>query len=537
MNNIRNNQYKVFARKYRPQGFDQLIGQEFLVKTLSNAIKYERLAHAFILTGVRGVGKTTTARILAKGLNCIGENGKGNITLQPCGICNSCKDISNGRHIDVLEMDAASNTGVDDVREIIENSSYKPISSRYKVFIIDEIHMLSKNAFNALLKTLEEPPDTVKFIFATTEIRKVPVTVLSRCQRFDLKRVSIHELDALLIKICSIENIKSEKNALKIIARASEGSVRDALSLLDQANALCKSDISENLVLKMLGKVNDEKIANVTHLCLDGNISEAVKSYNEIIQNGADPGFILSDILDVIHLSTLKTIGVEKLEIHEILEDYIIKLSNFGISKLGRAWQIIINGFSEIKIAPNTKIAVEMILIRLANISTLPTPSEIIYALENDEKSEKKDELNKNPVEEKTKKNFTINSSDLKTIEQIAKICEINNEAILGAKIRKYFKTIKISPGILVITKLNEITDDTINLLQKKLSIWTNIPWEINTLEEMGDNTIFENEKINKDKRLSDIKQRNDVTEVLETFPDAKITSIKDENGNLLLGD
>ena len=272
MKNIANQPYRVLARKYRPATFEQMIGQDALVQTLTNAIALGRLAHAFILTGVRGIGKTSTARILAKGLNCEGADGAGGPTMSPCGTCDPCKDINEGRHIDVLEMDAASNTGVDDVRDIIDGATYRPVSARFKIYIVDEVHMLSRSAFNALLKTLEEPPDNVKFIFATTEIRKVPVTILSRCQRFDLRRVPVDVMTHHLQTIADSENIKAAANTLVHIAKASEGSVRDALSLLDQAAAMNADEISEQAVLDMLGQANTDLILKILQACLNGQI-------------------------------------------------------------------------------------------------------------------------------------------------------------------------------------------------------------------------------------------------------------------------
>ena len=273
-NDLSAREYRVLARKYRPQTFNDLIGQETLVKTLANALQHGRLAHAFVLTGVRGIGKTTTARIIAKGLNCVGADGNGGPTINPCGTCSNCLSITEDRHVDILEMDAASRTGVDDIREIIDGVRYKPVGARYKVYIIDEVHMLSKNAFNALLKTLEEPPENVKFIFATTEIRKVPITVLSRCQRFDLRRISIENLINLFSTICEKENIQANSEALRLIARAADGSARDGLSLLDQAMALTNDQISPELVQKMLGLGGKKELFDLfeavsyTHLTL-----------------------------------------------------------------------------------------------------------------------------------------------------------------------------------------------------------------------------------------------------------------------------
>ena len=281
------NGYRVLARKYRPDRFSELIGQEALVRTLGNALTLGRLAHAFVLTGVRGVGKTSTARLLARGLNCIGEDGNGEATLEPCGTCEPCQAIGAGRHVDVLEIDAASHTGVDDAREIIEGVGYRPVSARFKIYIIDEVHMMSKSAFNALLKTLEEPPDNVKFIFATTEIRKVPVTILSRCQRFDLRRVPADELAGHLTRICERENINAEAEAVTAIARAAEGSVRDALSLLDQAAAMTADKLSPDSIADMLGRPGRQDSITILGAALEG-LLVAVVPEDAVVQHDFD---------------------------------------------------------------------------------------------------------------------------------------------------------------------------------------------------------------------------------------------------------
>ena len=294
----------MLARKYRPQTLDDLKGQDALVRTLRNALASGRLAHAFVLTGVRGVGKTTTARIIAKGLNCIGPDGTGGPTVTPCGVCDACRSITEDRHVDVMEMDAASRTGVDDIREIIEGVRYKPVSARYKVYIIDEVHMLSRNAFNALLKTLEEPPEHVKFIFATTEIRKVPVTVLSRCQRFDLRRFDISELMTLFGTICGKEGVAADEEALALISRAADGSARDGLSILDQAMALADGKITASQVQDMLGLADRALVFDLFESMMGGKIAEALEIVRSTYASGADPVVVLQDLLDLTHLIT-----------------------------------------------------------------------------------------------------------------------------------------------------------------------------------------------------------------------------------------
>ena len=373
--------YRVLARKYRPDNLDGLIGQDALVKTLQNAITHGRLAHAFVLTGVRGVGKTSTARILARGLNCIGSDGQSGPTLNPCGECEPCQAIASSRHVDVLEMDAASNTGVDDVRDIIDGAAYRPVSARFKIYIIDEVHMLSKSAFNALLKTLEEPPEAVKFIFATTEIRKVPVTILSRCQRFDLRRVSVEVLSAHLSAITKAESIQADEEAIHMIARAAEGSVRDSLSLLDQAAAMNADRITADGVSDMLGHAGDKDIGQILSSCLAGDVQTALTAFEAADERGADTETILSDLLDITHYASLAAAGAPVSDLPESTKGLTAELAQLGIAKLGRAWQILLKGHGEVKSAPNPKSATQMLLIRLAHSAPMPTPAEILQKL------------------------------------------------------------------------------------------------------------------------------------------------------------
>ena len=384
MSDTQTTPYRVLARKYRPDSFETLIGQEALVRTLSNALALGRLAHAFVLTGLRGIGKTSTARILARGLNCEGPDGTGGPTLNPCGACQHCQDIANSRHIDVLEMDAASNTGVDDVREIIDGANYRPVSARFKIYIIDEVHMLSRNAFNALLKTLEEPPDNVKFIFATTEIRKVPVTILSRCQRFDLRRVPQEMMTAHLAGIAEAEGITAEKGALTQIARASEGSVRDALSLLDQAAAMGADKIDEAAIIDMLGQAETTQILAILHACFAGETAEAIHLFTAADAGGADPETIIADMLDLLHQASLIAAGATKSDLPEDQLGQLTTIAEMGIAKLGRAWQLMLNGHRELKDAPSPKAAAQMVLIRLAHLAPMPTPADIIKTLQED---------------------------------------------------------------------------------------------------------------------------------------------------------
>ena len=377
--------YRVLARKYRPTTFSGLIGQDVLVRTLTHAFQSGRLAHAFILTGVRGVGKTTTARIVARALNCIGMDGKGEPTTEPCGVCVHCTSIANDRHVDILEMDAASRTGVDDIRELIEGVRYRPTSARYKVYIIDEVHMLSKNAFNALLKTLEEPPEHVKFIFATTEIRKVPITVLSRCQRFDLNRVEIDELSKHYNGIVGKEGASISDTALHLIARASDGSVRDGLSLLDQAISQAEGEITEPQVREMLGLADRSQTFELLEAVLSGAIADALGHFDRQYRDGADPVALFEDLLEITHFMTrIKVVPTvaDVLGVPEIERTQGKAMaSKLSMASLARTWQILLKGLSEVRMAPSPKQAAEMVLVRLAYTADLPTPEEAIRKL------------------------------------------------------------------------------------------------------------------------------------------------------------
>ena len=378
----KDNQYVVLARKYRPQNFEDLLGQDALVQTLTNAIKNNRLHHAYILTGIRGVGKTTTARLIAKALNCTGLDGKGGPTIHSCGVCENCKAIAAGRHIDVMELDAASRTGVDDIREILDGVRYKPTNARYKIYIIDEVHMLSKNAFNALLKTLEEPPAHVKFIFATTEIRKVPVTVLSRCQRFDLQRLTIEDLTKLFNKIVAAENLKAEDEALHMIAKAADGSARDGLSLLDQAISLGAGVVKTDIVKEMIGLADRSQTFELFEKLVLGDTKETIIKLQEQYKNGANPTTLLQDLINITHLlakTKLVPSFVNDPSLSEAEKELCQRLgAKVSIAVLSKMWQMMIKGLGELQVAPVQIDALEMILIRIAYSASLPTPYELL---------------------------------------------------------------------------------------------------------------------------------------------------------------
>ncbi|MGE0718776.1 MAG: DNA polymerase III subunit gamma/tau [Alphaproteobacteria bacterium] len=378
--------YRVLARKYRPARFADLIGQEAMVRTLANAIRTGRIAHAYMLTGVRGVGKTTTARIIARALDCIGADGTGGPTIDPCGVCANCRAIAEDRHVDVLEMDAASRTGVGDIRELIDGVRYLPVQARYKIYIIDEVHMLSTAAFNALLKTLEEPPEHVKFIFATTEIRKVPITILSRCQRFDLRRIEADRLVRHFHTIAEAEGVATEDEALRLVARAADGSVRDGLSLLDQAIALGEGRVEAARVRDMLGLADRGQMFALFAAAMKGEIADALDRFERAWRAGADPVAVLQDLLGVVHVATRLKVAPESVDSQSLPEIERTEggalAASLSVPALTRAWQILLKGLGETQAAPAPRQAAEMVLIRLAYAADLPDPAQLVRAIE-----------------------------------------------------------------------------------------------------------------------------------------------------------
>jgi DNA polymerase III subunit gamma/tau len=376
--------YRVLARKYRPSSFEALIGQEAMVRTLSNAIATGRLAHAFLLTGVRGVGKTSTARLIAKGLNCVGVDGTSGPTISPCDVCDNCVAIAESRHMDVIEMDAASRTGVDDVREIIDAVRYAPVSARYKVYIIDEVHMLSKNAFNALLKTLEEPPPHIKFLFATTEVRKVPVTVLSRCQRFDLRRIPAPMLSDHFQNICNKEQVTVEAEALHLIARAAEGSVRDGLSLLDQAIAHGHGAVTADAVRDMLGLADRAAVLRLMDAVLTAEPALALENLRAQYDQGADPATLVEDLMALTHAITRSHVSGQTPDAPEEERSYIGRwAAALKPAAAHRLWQLLLKGLGDVNAAPSPVEAAEMLLLRIQHAAHMPDPADILQRLQN----------------------------------------------------------------------------------------------------------------------------------------------------------
>jgi len=530
------NQYVVLARKYRPQKFEDLLGQDALVKTLTNAIENNRLHHAYILTGIRGVGKTTTARLIARALNCTGTDGKGGPTIHPCGECDNCKAIAAGRHMDVLELDAASHTGVDDVRELLDSARYAPTNARYKVYIIDEVHMLSKGAFNALLKTLEEPPAHVKFIFATTEIRKVPVTILSRCQRFDLQRLSVETLKELFVKILKNENIPAEDEALEIIARAADGSARDGLSLLDQAIVLSNADIKTEVVKKMLGLADRGQTLALFEKLVSGDMETVLKNVSEQYTNGATPMIILQDLINITHDMAKVKIMPELLNstgFGEIEKQTLTNLSKTcSFSVLSKIWQMLVKGIGELNLAPSAVEALEMILLRIAYSATLPTPAEIL----NEVKKNSNAVVQRPSIVRLEKKNNIADVSQntdyevFNTIEDLLKYLETSKKALIEYAVKNDICIREFSNGHMAINIAPNIHQDFIMNFHKMLTGATGKQWEIEIIKGDLGETIADKEKSVVEAKKKNVAEYPLVKKILEEFKGAKIETVVRKN-------
>ena len=532
-------EYRVLARKYRPQNFKDLIGQDVLVRTLSNAFSQGRLAHAFILTGVRGVGKTTTARIIAKGINCIGADGKGGATIDPCGVCANCTAIMEDRHVDVMEMDAASRTGVDDIREILDGVRYKPVAARNKVYIIDEVHMLSRNAFNALLKTLEEPPENVKFIFATTEIRKVPVTVLSRCQRFDLKRLGMEDLARLFSTVCQKENITIERDALYALGRAADGSARDGLSLLDQSMALSVGEITAEVVQGMLGSSDRANILDLFEETMSGDITTALNHLEKMNQNGIDPLSIVQDLLEVVHLVTKCKVQPDYIDV-SLSESEKQKSFNLAqkapMVQLGRAWQMLLKGIEEVQTSFSPFSALEMLIIRLVYLADKPDAGARTPSLEVGQKKKVEVVRDDNAllsIASSTKNVKNINEND-PNIErcpsnfiEIVDMFEKRREAIIHATLIEKVKPVRVEAGLLEIEDTGDIDSDLPGGIGRLLSEWTDTPWQIALVQSSGEKTLREKMVDAELEAKKNAKNDPIVASVLSNFPGAEIKSVR----------
>jgi len=536
---IKENQYVVLARKYRPQNFEDLLGQDALVQTLTNAIQNNRLHHAYILTGIRGVGKTTTARLIARALNCTGPDGNGGPTIHPCGECDNCKAIAAGRHMDVLELDAASHTGVDDIRELLDSARYAPTNARYKIYIIDEVHMLSKGAFNALLKTLEEPPAHVKFIFATTEIRKVPVTILSRCQRFDLQRLSVETLTALFAKILKNENIPAEQEALDIIAKAADGSARDGLSLLDQAIVLSNADIKTDVVKKMLGLADRNQTLTLFENLIKGDMNSVLNSVAEQYENGATPMIVLQDLINITHdMAKIKIVPslLNSTSLSEVEKQTFSNLSNTcSLAILSKIWQMLIKGVTELNLAPSALEALEMILLRVAYSASLPTPMEILNEVK------KNSNVNVNvqtatPVENQKKNNVENTSSDkadyvtFNTIEDLIGYLEQSKKALLEYSVKNDICIRDFADGYMAMNIGPNIHQDFMMNFQKFLTHATGKTWKIDIIKGDLGETIADKEKTIIEAKKKNVSEYPLVKKILEEFRGSKIETVIRKN-------
>ena len=560
------NNRKGLSLKYRPQSFDEVIGQDVMVQIIKNAIKMDRIPNAYLLTGIRGVGKTTTARIIAKAINC--KNSE-SLEKKCEGFCH-CEAITNSNHIDVLEMDAASKTGIDDIRELIDSAKYYPTSAKYKVFIIDEVHMLSKQAFNGLLKTLEEPPPHLKFILATTEVKKIPLTIISRCQRFDLRRIKLEEMISFLKKISEKEKAKINEKALMLIAKASEGSVRDALSILDQAIStfnILDEEIIETSVRTMLGIADRSRIIDLVRFIIDGDKAKALADAQEIFDLGADSKLVLQDMLEVIYLiSRSKSFGkIENdLTVSESESDLIFKLSkDIDFSYISMIWQFILKGIEELNFVPNHFLSFQMLIMRLVHLKDLPSPEQVIDdvinsdTLEIAKSPEQKDDFNeikpgtiinkqtsaktqiKSVIQEKAedfdrtpkileKKQDSRNLAIINSFEKLVEIANINKEIELKFDLERNVRVVKFENGKIDISFNEKLSKNFVRSLTEKLKLWTGERWIISLSKEVGKSTIFENKETFKKNLLQEALESEVYKKIKESFPDAELSDVEE---------
>ncbi len=525
--------YVVLARKYRPQSFNELLGQDALVKTITNAIKNNRLHHAYILTGIRGVGKTTTARIIAKALNCTGKDAVSGATINPCGICENCRAIAESRHIDVLELDAASHTGVGDIREILDGVRYKPTNGRYKVYIIDEVHMLSNSAFNALLKTLEEPPSHVIFIFATTEIRKVPVTILSRCQRFDLQRLGIELLMEHFKNIAQKEGFKAEEEALHLIAKAADGSCRDGLSLLDQAISLGMGDVKTDIVKEMIGLADRGQTFELFESLISGKIDDVMTNIAKQYNDGANPLTVLQDLINVTHLLAKVKIVAESINDASLSENekaFCTRVApQVSISVLSKMWQMFIKGLSEINVAPSQSDALEMVLIRVAYSANLPTPAELLDGLKknSDLNVIQTNNFNENVLPKNVVSSETASDKPVFNIPQdLVDYLIATRKMMLSYSIKNDISFSDFSNGKMKISVSEKINNDFLLNLQNVLKEATGIKWEIDVLSTPLGQTLADKEAEKDMMQKKDVMDLPLVKAIMAEFKGAKIESL-----------
>ena len=554
--------YLVLARKYRPQTFNDLIGQDAMVRTLRNAFQSGRIAQAYMLTGVRGVGKTTTARIIARALNFSKPGADTGPTIDLTEFGEHCQAIIESRHVDVVEMDAASHTGIDDIREIIESVRYKPAYARYKVYIIDEVHMLSKAAFNGLLKTLEEPPPHVKFIFATTEIRKVPVTVLSRCQRFDLRRVEVPLLTEHFARLVKAEGQKAEAEALSLIARAAEGSVRDGLSILDQALAHGGGKVKAADVLAMLGLADRGRLYDLMDAVVGGRPKDAIEQLEALHADGADPIQIVGDLAETVHAATrIKAAGEEAVSALSAGERARAKAmaDRLSMAALARAWQMLLKGLDEVGRAPRGIVAAEMLLIRMCYAADLPPPEEIIRRLTGRQADQSSPEPSRNEsrasegvLDSPSRsaappngrraiggENAALEATHvpeaaapagprLESFTDIVVLAAEKRDVLLKLALEDGAELVRFRPGHIELHVLPNAPKDLANDLGRKLKFWTGERWMISVTEERGERPLGEVRREREARMLEEAKRHPAVQSVLRRFPDAEVTAVRD---------
>ena len=556
------NTYQVLARKYRPETFADLVGQDAMVRTLKNAFEADRIAQAFVMTGIRGTGKTTTARIIAKGMNCIGPDGTGQPTTDPCGTCEHCVAIMQGRHVDVMEMDAASRTGVDDIREIIESVHYRTASARYKIYIIDEVHMLSNNAFNALLKTLEEPPAHVKFIFATTEIRKVPVTVLSRCQRFDLRRIEPEVMIALLRKIATSENADISDDALALITRAAEGSARDATSLLDQAISHGAGETTADQVRAMLGLADRGRVMDLFDMIMRGDAGAALDELGSQYADGADPMAVLRDLAEITHWISIVKITPESADDPTVSPDERARGQSLAerlpMRVLTRMWQMLLKSLDEVGSSPNSMMAAEMALIRMTHVADLPSPEELMRKLQETPPPPPPSgggaprgsmghsqtsamgapsathAPSSGPVATSTGAVQAValeNSlARFPTFEHVVELIRSNRDVKLLVEVEGCVRLANYQPGRIEFVPTDNAPSDLAQRLGSKLQAWTGNRWAISVVSEGGQDTISEKNDAADLALKAKASAHPMVQAVMLAFPKSKITEIRTQN-------
>lgn len=551
--------YQVLARKYRPETFADLVGQDAMVRTLKNAFAADRIAQAFIMTGIRGTGKTTTARIIAKGMNCVGPDGNGKPTTEPCGVCEHCVSIMEGRHVDVMEMDAASRTGVDDIREIIDSVHYRAASARYKIYIIDEVHMLSTNAFNALLKTLEEPPAHVKFIFATTEIRKVPVTVLSRCQRFDLRRIEPEVMIALMRKIAAAENAEITDDALALITRAAEGSARDATSLLDQAISHGAGETTADQVRAMLGLADRGRVMDLFDMIMRGDAAAALNELGSQYSDGADPMAVIRDLAEITHWISVVKITPNSAEDPTISPDErtrgVALAKALSMRVLTRMWQMLLKALDEVASSPNAMMAAEMAIIRLTHVADLPSPEELVKRLQDvppppptnggmsrqnasnfTTPSVSSQNTGSNPSGGQTMSSGAAvvalasqpNAlSYYATFEHVVELVRAQRDVKLLVEVETGIKLVSYQPGRIEFEPAENAPHDLAQRLGSRLQTWTGQRWAVSVVNTGGRDTIAQ-VKDAAELALKETALAHPLVQaVVNAFPKAKITTIK----------